>query len=116
MIEKLTEADCRFAMKSGEFSNDIVGSARFVAVVLTQSWCPQWVWMRSYLDGMAKNADTAIFWLEYNKEPFFEQFLEFKENIFGNMEVPYVRYYREGVLERESNFTDKGGFLAKLRG
>jgi len=41
--------------------------------------------------------------------------MTFKENAFGNDQVPYVRYYRDGKLAHESNYIDKGGFLRFLK-
>lgn len=116
MYRKLTEAECREAMKHGEFSETITASKPFVVIVLTQSWCPQWAWMRSYLPKLADAPDTDIFWLEYDQEPLYDEFLEFKEDHFGNREIPYVRYYRSGKLVKESNYIDKSGFLRFLKG
>ena len=33
-----------------------------------------------------------VFWVEYDLENFFEPFMKFKETVFGNDQVPYVRY------------------------
>ena len=114
MLTKLSEAQCRTAMKGKEFGSDILGESPAVAIVLTQSWCPQWVWMKTWLFSAAKDAGYSVFWLEYDREPFFEDFMEFKESVFRNHEVPYIRYYRNGVLVRESNFIDKSAFLRIL--
>lgn len=115
MYRKLTEAECRDAMKHGEFSQTIVSSKPSVAIVLTQSWCPQWGWMRSYLPALADSPDTDIYWLEYDQEPLYDAFLDFKEDHFGNREIPYVRYYHHGKLVKESNYIDKAGFLRMLK-
>lgn len=114
MVRKLTQDECRYAIENGEFSSELLRTADRIAIVLTQSWCPQWLWMRSYLNAVTSKGDIAIFWLEYDREAFFEEFLAFKENTLGNREVPYVRYYLGGRLSRESNYVDKGGFLARL--
>ncbi len=113
-MTKLTREQCLAAAATGEFGPDVLGAASSVAVVLTQSWCPQWVWMRSYLMTMPVRADLAVFWVEYDREDFFESFMSFKETVLGNDQVPYVRYYRGGALVRETNFIDKGGFLRIL--
>jgi len=115
-VKRLSEADCLEAIRSGEFGPGIIGAARTVAVVLTQSWCPQWTWMRSYLDSMPAAEGTEVFWVEYDREGFFEPFMRFKETSFGNDQVPYVRYYRAGALAAESNYIDKGGFSRLLTG
>jgi hypothetical protein len=114
-MTKLSAAQCEAAMARGEFGPDVAEAARSVAVVLTQSWCPQWRWMRAYLERLAASGregpDLALFWVEYDLEPFFEPFMAYKEGVLGNDQVPYVRYYREGKLARESNFVDEGAFL-----
>lgn len=114
MKEKLDEARCRAAMAGGEFPPEVRGAAPRVAIVLTQSWCPQWHWMKGYLDAIAAEPDTAVFWLEYDREKYFEEFRNFKEDLFGNREIPYVRYYRDGMLVRESNYIDRSGFMRLL--
>lgn len=115
MIRKLSEEECRRAIAHGEFSAGILTSSPQVAIVLSQSWCPQWLWMHSYLDGLAADLGIAAYWIEYDREPFFDEFLEFKETVLGNREIPYVRYYRNGSLVRESNYIDRGGFLRNLK-
>jgi len=116
MIRKLTAEECVAAIAAGDFPPAMTASAPSVALVLTQSWCPQWTWMRTYLDDLASDADTAIYWVEYDKEAFFEDFLGLKEGRFGNRQIPYVRYYRNGKLVRESNYIDRSGFLRYLKG
>ena len=113
---KLTESDCRSAVDSGDFSETLRASAPSVAVVLTQSWCPQWLFMRSYLADAEKQAGDriAVYYVEYDREPFYHDFMTFKEDVFRNREIPYVRYYRDGKLCSESNYISKQGFLSKL--
>jgi hypothetical protein len=113
-MTKLSPAQCERAMAEGEFGPELLASAPAVALVLTQSWCPQWAWMRSYLEGLPPDPAFAVFYVEYDREEFFEPFMAFKEDVLGNREIPYVRYYREGRFARESNFIDSGGFLRLL--
>ena len=121
MIEVLTEAQCRYAMEHAEFSKEILNSAERVAIILTQSWCPQWERMQAYLEeagSMVKVKDkqsVMIFFAEYDKIPLFEPFMEFKETIFNNREIPYVRYYKNGKLAGESNYVSLEGFVSRLR-
>lgn len=114
MMRKLTEPECRAAILAGEFSTELRSSAPRVAIVLTQSWCPQWTWMKGYLPDISSSPDVAVLWVEYDREAFFEDFLPFKEDVLGNREIPYVRYYRDGAFLRSSNYIDKGGFLRIL--
>jgi hypothetical protein len=120
MIRTLTETDCRSAITRGEFDPSIIASAPMVAVVLTQSWCPQWRFMQGYLRDADKKLNetmgkrTDIYVLEYDKESWYEEFLAFKEDTLGNREVPYIRYYREGRLVGETNFISSQGFISRL--
>jgi hypothetical protein len=115
-MRKLSKDECWEALRLGEFAPSLTGAAPSVAIVLTQSWCPQWAWMRSYLSALPVGPEQEVFWVEYDLEEFFESFVRFKETTFGNDQVPYVRYYRNGALEAESNFIDRGGFLRLLYG
>jgi hypothetical protein len=115
-MKKLSKEDCLGSMARGEFGPAQLLAADSVAIVLTQSWCPQWSWMRSYLSALPPDAEREIFWIEYDLEDFFEPFVRFKEETFGNDQVPYVRYYRGGTLVAQSNYIDQGGFLRLLSG
>jgi hypothetical protein len=111
MLSKLTESQCRAAMAAGEFPDDILRAAPVVVVALTQSWCPQWFIMRPLLEALPGDGRFAAFYVEYDLEPWFEEFLGFKEGAFGNDQVPYLRYYRDGKLFKTSNYLDKSSFL-----
>ena len=112
----LTEEQAREAVRSGEFGPDVRSSRKNVAIVLTQDWCPQWSHVDGYLDELAKNdmpadIDIDVYELEYNKVSYGNEFMRFKETIFKNNLIPYIRYYREGLLISESNFISRDGFL-----
>lgn len=111
MLTKLTEAECRAAVRDGDFSPEIVGAAETVVLVLTQSWCPQWVRMRPWLEELSKREGIACRFVEYDLEPFFDDFRSFKESAYMNGEVPYLRYYRNGKILKESNYLDKASLL-----
>lgn len=110
MLTKLTDAECRAAMRDGEFSPEILGEAKTVVLALTQSWCPQWTRMRPWLEELAAEPGLACRYVEYDLEPFFDDFRAFKESVFRNGEVPYYRYYRDGKLYKETNYLDRTTF------
>lgn len=122
-IHKLSEAQCATAMKDGEFGSDIVRAAGSVVVVLTQGWCPQWMMMRRWLESASTevastevaSTEVRVFYIEYDKEEFFEPFMAWKEDYLGNRSVPYLRYYRDGILTGESNYVSKDAFKAAHR-
>jgi len=119
----LTESECREAMEKGEFDlPEISGpgasggeTAKKTALILTQSWCPQWKAMKNYLPEVEKRLPGInIVYIEYDQCPFFDEFMAFKENTYDNREIPYVRYYIDGKCGSFSNFVSLDGFLQRL--
>jgi hypothetical protein len=108
LIAKNQALDC---IAQQEFSKEILLSAEKVAVILTQSWCPQWHAMKAFLGDMA---DCEVYYLEYDRVDYLEVFREFKERVFGNDQIPYIRYYRNGTLTEVSNAVSEEMFKEKL--
>ena len=119
MIRKLTESECRSALENGDFESALV-SGPAAAIILTQSWCPQWMAMKAYLPkAEAALGDVKLYYVEYDIETWEslgnEAFMSFKENTFKNREIPYIRYYKNGVYSRDSNYLFLDGFVSRLR-
>ncbi|MCL2070449.1 MAG: hypothetical protein FWH19_05640 [Treponema sp.] len=120
MMRELSEAECRAAIETGDFDAGLV-SGPAAAVILTQSWCPQWAAMKAYLPKAEETlGDVKIYYVEYDTASWEslenEAFMSFKEDGFKNREIPYVRYYRNGVFSRDGNFISADGFLSRLKG
>ena len=58
--------------------------------------------------------EAAIFTVKYNLLPDFERIMSFKETVFKNEHVPYVRFYRGGSLVHQSNWLPRASFAAML--
>jgi hypothetical protein len=124
MIRKLTEDECRYAIANGDFAESLV-KGKVAVIILTQSWCPQWTAVSSYLKEAEKRAaekigtDINIYTIEYDiaewQQLGHEDFMTFKEDTFKNREIPYIRYYRDGVFSGDSNYLSLDGFLSKLQ-
>ena len=70
--------------------------------------------MRRYVQKL-DNADVSVYYIEYDKETFYEKMRQLKENAFNNWSVPYVRYFRDGRLVDTSNLLYlRRGFLKKF--
>lgn len=110
MLVELTENQCRFAMENGDFSREVIASAPQVAIVLTQAWCPEWRVMRQLITPGPDHDDTRVYFVEYDQQSWYEEFMTFKERTYGNEFVPYLRYYRDGELIGESNFVGPDQF------
>jgi glutaredoxin len=113
MLRKFTVEECKAAIAQGDFALPSDLSEAGMAIILTQSWCPQWKAMKAYLE-TAEKAGAAILYVEYDTESFFEDFMRFKEETYKNREIPYVRYFQNGVFSGDSNYVSLGGFLHRL--
>jgi hypothetical protein len=111
-IRTLTQDQLDALVRDGEFPESVRLAADKVVVVMTQDWCGQWINMATYLPEFADRA--AIFTVEYNLLPDFERIMKFKEDVFGNAQVPYVRYYRGGKFVRASNWVPRSAFSTIL--
>jgi hypothetical protein len=110
MIRKLTAQECKNAMEKKVFE-PFQGTG---AIILTQSWCPQWKAMKNYLPEAEKAGEITVLYVEYDTEAFFTEFMNFKENTYQNREIPYVLYFRQGAFSGESNYVSLQGFLHRL--
>ena len=111
-IRPLTQDHLDALLRDGEFPESVRLAAPQVVVVMTQDWCGQWASMKAYLPDFAVQA--AIFAVEYNLLPDFQRIMRFKEDVWGNQYVPYVRFYRAGKLVRQSNWVPRASFAAIL--
>ena len=68
--------------------------------------------MKTYLPDFADQA--AAFTVEDNLLPDFERIMSFKEDVFDNQQVPFVRCYRDGKVVRHSNWMPRAAFAAML--
>ena len=109
-IRHLTVEQAKKCMENREFTPDIIQSKPYVAVVLTQSWCPQWQIMNMYLKEMV-DVDLDIWVFLYDQSSIFTQFMTFKETVFKNDQIPYIRYYHNGILINESNLAEPLEFM-----
>jgi hypothetical protein len=108
MMKAVSRAQALACTEKREFESDILGAGQCVVVILTQSWCPQWQAMKPYLE---KITGPAIYFLEYDLTDYSDRFRRFKETVFGNDQIPYIRYYRDGQLVGVSNAVSEDEFL-----
>jgi hypothetical protein len=111
-VNKITGEQAFRAIESGEFGEDVIASCERVAVLMSQDWCPQWAAMRAWVFSIERDID--LYELVYNREPYFHEFRAFKEQMWRNGQIPYVRYYRGGKLTAESNYVSEEEFLGYL--
>ena len=114
----LTHEQARRAVEHGDFSAEVTEAAEGVILILTQSWCPQWMVMKMSLKGLGRGPEdmnVQVIIYEYDKSPLFHEFMAFKEGTFRNWEVPYVRLYRSGKLVADGNHLPAPRMVEALR-
>lgn len=120
MITRITLSNeqAQQAIIDGGFADDITHKSEAVALILTQSWCPQWTFMDMSIRGLnngPEDLDLTIFTYEYDRSPIFHDFMKFKESVYRNWEVPYVRLYKDGNFVGEGNAMPAGRMVEKLK-
>jgi len=113
MYRTLSDEVIEQTLADGEFPAEVRTAAEKVVVILTQDWCPDWLAMEAFLPEFQEKA--AFFLLNYNQHPQFERIMEFKEDVFGNREIPYIRYYHQGRFIVATNQMPRGTFEALLK-
>jgi len=113
MYRTLSDEVIEQTIADGEFPEEVRNAAEKVVVVLTQDWCPDWHAMEAFLPRFEDQ--VALFVLNYNKHPQFETIMGFKEDVFGNREIPYLRYYDKGRFIVATNHLPQGTFAALLK-
>jgi len=116
---ELHEEHIQHALDHGELPDAVIGAYPNVAVILTQGWCPQWKSMDTWLTAAAHKAEPQAYELSvpcfvYDKSPLFKKFRKFKEKVWGNHHVPYVRYYKDGKLFDETNYLPSQEFFDRF--
>lgn len=92
------------AMKQGDYPIDILNSAPRVIIILTQGWCPDWWAQKLVFKDIEDKGELKVYHLEYDKKPYRPEFTTFKETVFKNGHIPYLRFYRNGEFEHASNY------------
>lgn len=113
MYRTITDEQIAQTLKDGEFPEAIRNAAEKVVVIMTQDWCHDWHAMEPFLPEFQDQA--AFFLLVYNLHPDFDAIREFKEDVFDNREIPYIRYYHGGQLIAKTNQLPKRTFEALLK-
>jgi len=113
-MREITDAQAMSLIGEKELPEQIINSGSLVAVILTQDWCPQWLFMKKWLHQMEDEGIT-VYYLAYNKKEYFREFMAVKESEFQNDLIPYIRYYVNGSFVGDSNYVSRELFLSRFR-
>lgn len=107
----LTEDELMQTIKEGEFPTSLLVKTEKTVIMMSQSWCPQFLIMRSMIKNLPQNQDLTVYLTVYDKKSYGKKVQKFKEDIFNNHLIPYLRFYKNGALYKETNYISKGAFL-----
>ncbi len=113
---EITKEQALSAVKNGEFGSEVIASKDRVVVIMTQDWCPQWHNMQGWVYKLPVEEDIDVHELVYNNKDFSEEFMHFKESQLNNHNIPYLRYYKDGKLIKETNYVSREEFQNILKG
>lgn len=110
------------AIEQQEIPAAIRTAAPLTAVIATQDWCPDWKWMHRWLqqeaasdpDESSTRPDVSVFIVVYNNQPYQQEFMQLKEKVWKNGQIPYVRYYRDGAFIGDSNQVSRDIFYQRF--
>jgi len=108
-----TETDLRSTLENGELPDSIRNAGPHVVVIWTQDWCPQWADLQSWV--LEETNHAPVYLLVYNLHPWFHELMHFKEKVWGNRQIPYVRHYYQGILGSEHNWLPRQTFREQLK-
>lgn len=119
ILKNLTGEQAAYAVENKEFAHEILTSSSKVAIVLSQSWCPWYSRLKSWMSGVEKDAEYAsqdldIYEFIYDETTLKGKFISLKENKWKNGTIPYIRYYVNGSFVRDTNFVDKEDFFTQF--
>ncbi|WP_295158946.1 hypothetical protein [uncultured Brachyspira sp.] len=104
IFKDIDDKEMQNIIDTKEVSDNIKKDAENVLAVFTQDWCGDWNNLKRELDANKDNSiDITIFICMYNQSPLYEPFMNFKETVWNNGLIPYLRYYKNGSFIKDTN-------------
>ncbi len=113
-IQKLTPEQLLQTIQNGEFDTQLLCAKEYTVVLMSQSWCPQFLMVRRMIEKLPEMESVQVLETVYDKDPAGKEFMTFKEAVFQNHLIPYLRFYKNGALRKETNYISKGAFLQHI--
>ncbi len=90
--------------EEGEIPADLLSKSKNVMAIFTQDWCPDWHGLeRDLKKNENYSEDIFVCIAIYNKSAHSEKVMTFKETVWNNGLIPYVRCYKDSQFVKESN-------------
>lgn len=103
-FKNIEENEIEKIIETKEVTDNIKNEDKNVITIFTQDWCGDWKNLEKELKANENtDIDITVFICIYNKIKLYEEFMSFKENIWGNELIPYLRYYKDGKFLKDTN-------------
>ena len=104
-FKTIDEKEMQNIIGTKEVSDDIKKSAENVIAIFTQDWCGDWKGLDRELKANEEKSpiDITIYICMYNQTSLYEPFMNFKETVWNNGLIPYLRYYKNGSFVKDTN-------------
>ncbi|MEI0602686.1 hypothetical protein R4K55_00565 [Brachyspira alvinipulli] len=104
-FKDIDEKEMQYIIDNNEVSDNIKKASENVLAIFTQDWCGDWKGLERELKANEEKSpiDITIFICMYNQSPLYEPFMNFKETVWNNGLIPYLRYYKNGSFVKDTN-------------
>lgn len=104
-FKTIKDSDMKAIIEMRELPESIKNSSENVLMIFTQDWCGDWHGLNRELlaNEQTSSIDITIFVCMYNQSGLYESFMKFKETVWKNALIPYLRYYKNGTFIKDSN-------------
>lgn len=100
----MTDEQMLETVENKELPQSLLSKSKNVIAVFTQDWCPDWHGVEKDLKKNENYSDDIVVYVAiYNTSKHSESIMNFKETVWNNALIPYIRCYKDGVLVKESN-------------
>ncbi|WP_295162292.1 hypothetical protein [uncultured Brachyspira sp.] len=104
-FKTIDEKEMQNIIDTKEISDNIKNDSENVIAIFTQNWCGDWKGLQRELNANEKTCpiDITIYVCLYNESSLYESFMNFKETVWNNDLIPYLRYYKNGSFIKDTN-------------
>ncbi len=100
----MTDAEMLETAEIQEIPKSLLDKSKNVIAIFTQDWCPDWHGLeRDFKKNENYSEDIFVCIAIYNQSTHSEKVMTFKETVWKNGFIPYVRCYKNGEFIKESN-------------
>ncbi len=104
-IHTINDTDMQNIIDNKDIPDSIKNKSENVIAIFTQDWCGDWHRVQNELEKNKdiNDIDIDVFICVYNQSALHEPFMNFKESVWNNDLIPYLRFYKNGNFIKDSN-------------